>query len=152
MKLPASEYSQYFTHPIELILSKPLEWQQNWFLIIRQARILIDNDNLIHDQFAASSVLQKWAGLSYTITDNEALPYLHESIGKELCIGIAKLPHIPFFTHFQLSLTNLVQQSSINQLKLWLKSVRNGRQRFDNDNLSHNDFQKPGLLRDWLGL
>ena len=57
-RLPASEYSRYFTMPIKQILSKPLEWKQMWFQIIQQAQILLDTSHLFNDEFATSHVLQ----------------------------------------------------------------------------------------------
>ena len=86
-----------------------MEWQQNWFLIVRQARILLDNDHLIHDEFESSTVLQKWIGISYNLSDDEATPSLYKSIANELNIGIANLPQQSFLSYFLQPFSTLIQ-------------------------------------------
>ena len=125
-RLPASEYSQYLSVPINTILAKSHEWQKHWFMMVRQARILLDNTNLIDDEFSISSTLQKWIGISYSLNDSEAIPLLHQSIKQELQIGLSTLPHNPFYSYFQLSFDNLIEQSSLPQLKSWLKTIKQG--------------------------
>ena len=56
-------YSSYFHHPLSFILSKPINYQKNWFLIIRSAREAYDID-LIEDDFSSNGPLRKWIGLS----------------------------------------------------------------------------------------
>ena len=151
-RLPAYEYSSYLKVPMQVIQQKPPEWQKHWFLVIRQARLLLDADNLISDEFASSSTLQKWIGLSYSITDEEATPVLHRAIINELNIGISNLPLQPFLPYFQLSHTDLINQSSLTHLKTWLKTIRQGRLKFNHQQIIQDEFNHHGLYNQWLYL
>ena len=111
-RLPASEYSRYFTMPIKQILSKPLEWKQTWFQIIRQARILLDTSHLFNDEFATSHVLQKWAGIEYSITDEEATPSLYYALKQEFTIGLGSLPATQYQTFFYQPYSIFIQNKS----------------------------------------
>ena len=54
-------YSSYFHHPLQFILSKPVSYQKQWFLVIRSAREAYDND-IIQDEFSSDGPLRKWIG------------------------------------------------------------------------------------------
>lgn len=129
-RLPASEYSKFFTMEISDILNKPFEWQQTRFQIIRQARILMDTSHLITDEFTTSSVLQKWIGILYMINDSKAIPLLHQSIKMELQLGIRNLPPEMYQIYFTIDSQQILQQHSLDELKSWLINIRQGRERF----------------------
>ena len=149
--LPASEYSSYFTTTTEALYNKSLETQKHWFLVVRQARILLDQLHLQHDAFTTSIPLQKWIGLSYELDDIDILPTLLQSIKTELQTGLADLPSSLFYTSFQTTYNQLTSQS-INELKSWLQYVRHGRETMDSLHLIPDDFSHDGPFRSWLGL
>ena len=150
--LPASEYSRYFTMHINQILLKPLEWQQTWFQIIRQARILMDSLHLVEDEFTTSTTLQKWVGIYYTMSDEEVLPTLHNTIKNELQVGLGTLPSNIYQQYFLSPYASFIQQNSITNQKSWLVIIRHARETYNTSNLLQDDFSRPGLFRSWLGL
>ena len=112
----------------------------------------MDARNLIEDEFTTSITLQKWIGISYTVSDNEIRPLLQQAIHKELQIGLSILPHHVYYSHFNTTYEQLIKHSSTNQLRIWLQQVQYGRHKFDKDNILQDDFYHTGLLRQWLGL
>ena len=149
-RLPACDFSHMFRTPVDALLQKNLDVQKNWLQIVRQARILMDKDHLIHDEFTTSLALQKWIGISYGITDTEGQESLQEAIVMELDIGIGQLP-TQFTTFFTLTKQQL-EEYTIQQMKIWFQKVRQGRQQFDQDNCIQDEFSCPGAFRDWVGL
>ena len=149
--LPASEYSSYFTTTTDILFNKSLDSQKHWFLVVRQARILLDQLHLQHDEFTTSIPLQKWIGLSYKLDDADIMPTLLRSIKSELHTGLADLPSTLFYTSFQTTYNQFLSQP-IKHLKSWLQYVRHGRETMDPSHLTHDEFSHDGPFRSWLGL
>ena len=149
-RLPASEFSHLFRTRCNDLLQKPLDILMNWFLIIRQARILLDTDHLITDEFSTSRALQGWIGLSYSISDNEGREMLQEAIKEEIATGLGNLPqsYQQYFVQLQQDIT----KTSTSQLKTLFKAIRTGRQLHDLNNYTQDEFTNPGAYRDWVGL
>ena len=147
--LPASEFSKLFQTNLDTLLAKNLEYQQHWFIVIRQGRILLDPTNVISDEFETSTALQKWLGISYNIKDKEALPMLKESITIEWTTGLSILPPLQYQQYFDTTLQTLLN-TSIKYLKHWLHTIRKGRTRFDPTNVINNEFNYPGATRNWF--
>ena len=55
---------------------------------------------LLPDEFSTSKALQKWADISYQVTDNEGIVTLTQSIQNEMDTGLAGLPssYTSYFT------------------------------------------------------
>ena len=150
-RLPASEYSGYFTQSLEDIMLKSIDTQKQWLLTVRQGRILLDPTNLIHDEFASSNALQKWLGVSYEVTDEEMLPILQDAIRNEIRIGLGNLPAQIYEKIFNISLNTLITQSLAKQ-KLWFQKVRQGRICMDPSNLMEDEFMTKGPIQAWIDL
>ena len=89
--------------------------------------------------------------ISYTIDEDQATPLLHTAIKKELSnIDIENLPIDLCFNYFQSTFDDLLQQSSLLDLKSWLTYIRHARERIDKINLLVNDFNYTDLLQTWL--
>ena len=146
--LPASQFSHHFKLPLEQLLKKDHEYLKTWLMIIRQGRILLDPRNLCHDEIGESDTLQQWLDISYIITDDEAAPVLKETIAAEWQLGKGGLPSS--FNKFFLGSVKTLLNKEVKVLKGWLKAIRQGRVRFDNDNLLLDEFSSPGALRSWL--
>ena len=149
--LPASEFSALLSSTLDTLLAHSIEYLKQWLLTIRQGRILLDPNNLIHDEFETSKALRSWIGITYTITDKEAQPILLEACTQEHNIGIGNLPKEHFTQHFEISQNQLLKQSLL-QLRQWFLQVRQGRILWDTAHLVNDEFMYPGLLRDWIGL
>ena len=54
-------YNRYFAIPLATLLSKPVIFQKQWFLVIRTAREA--TDIFIYDDFATNPSLHSWVGL-----------------------------------------------------------------------------------------
>ena len=147
-RLPASQFSQYFSLPLDKLLERSHDHLKTWLSTIRQGRILLDPSNLCHDEFEEMSSLQKWLDISYVVSDDEGIPMLKEAIRAEWNIGKGLLP-ITFNSLFQGSLRQLLQRN-VQKMKLWLRTVRNGRIKFDNGNLLLDEFSSPGALQQWI--
>ena len=124
-RLPASEFSRYFSIPIDHLLAKPVDYLMQWFLAVRQGRILLDPDRLLQDEFVTSKSLQQWVGISYEVTDEEMEPILQDAIIKEITLGIGNLPPQQFEQHFNTSLQTLLS-GPLSVQKLWFQQVRQG--------------------------
>ena len=148
-RLPASDFSHLFKKKLPELLLKSTDVLKNWFLIIRQGRVLMDKDNLIEDEFQTNSALASWIGLSFQVTDAEGKEPLQEAILQELQQGIGGLPQ-RYSKYFQQTAEILLKQS-LHQLRLWLTNIRKGRMRYNTDNLLQDEFTNPGAFRDWLG-
>ena len=148
-RLPACDFSHMFRTKLEDLLTKSDEVLQNWFLVIRQGRLLMDSDHLIEDEFQTNKALQKWIGLSDNITDAEGVEPMKEAILRELNIGRQGLP-FNYERYFKLSGNEILNQS-ITQMRLWLGKVRQGRIRYDQNNIIQDEFTHAGAFRDWLG-
>ena len=149
-RLPAAEFSHHFRLPIDQMLQTNIDTQKTWLQIIRQTRILMDSSHLIEDEFTTSRALQQWINISYTLTDAEAIPTLHEAITAEYEIGLSKLPK-HYSVYFKDSLSSTLTKS-LPQLKQWLHRVKEGREQYDKGNILLDEFSYPGALRDWAGL
>ncbi len=53
--------------------------------------------------------------------------------------------------YFELDKTTLLQRTT-SQLKLWLVAIKNGRKRYDLENILDDEFSYEGIYQDWLGL
>ena len=149
-RLPASDYSYLFKHPCKELLMKPLDILMNWFLTVRQARILMDTDNLVIDEFTTSTTLQKWIGISYGLTDQEGRETLLEAVIAEFNVGPGQLPQ-HLHRWFETTKESLTERST-SQLKIWFKHIRTARQQYDHNNYTQDEFTHPGAYRDWAGL
>ena len=147
-RLPACDFSHLFRNKISILLGKDDDTLKNWLLIIRQGRILLDNQNIEQDDFQTNATLKKWLGLSDRITDKDGAEPLREALQKEIEIGLANLPQ-----RYERYLQNKnILQEPIDKQKNWLITVKKGRKRYDNCNDIHDEFTNPGAFRDWLGL
>ena len=150
-RLTASEYSALFqTTPIE-IFQKSIDTQKQWLMTIRQGRILLDPERLQEDEFTNSTTLQKWIGLSYDMTDEEATPILREAIINEWRIGLGNLPSHLFDKFFNTTLTQLMNQP-LSKQKKWFQRVRQGRICMDPTNLLDDEFTSSGPIHTWIDL
>ena len=149
--LPASEFSSLLSSTLEVLLSHSTDYLKQWLLTIRQGRILLDPTHVLHDEFETSKALRSWIGITYTVSDDEALPILIEACTQEYTIGIGKLPTKHFSQHFAITQQQLLN-FSLTQLRQWFQQVRQGRILWDTPHLLHDEFMYPGLLRDWIGL
>ena len=147
--LPASEFSHFFTRPVEDILSQSDDYLKNWFLTVRQGRIMLDERHLVQDEFKTSRALQDWIGISQNITDREVKPLLIDACQQELDIGLGQLPHKHYNNFFNNSKSQLITET-IDYLKTWLQRIRQGRLLMDPTNLINDAFMIPGLLQHWL--
>ena len=120
-RLPASDFTHLFRKKLKDLLSKSDEVLKNWFLIIRQGRILMDKDNLIQDDFQSNKALAAWIGLSFRVTDEEGIEPLQEAIRKERQLGQSGLPQW-FHSLFDKSSDDLLKQN-LHQQRLWLTNV-----------------------------
>ena len=148
-RLPASEFSRLFKSNLNTLLQKNLDSQKHWLTIIRQGRILLDPNNVPQDQFQTSKALQKWLGISYKVTNSEALPILKTAITTEWTKGLSTLPKQQYQQYFSHTLHKLLQSTTDN-LKNWLIHIRKGRTRYDSTNVINDEFNYPGAIRDWL--
>ena len=147
-RLPASQFSHYFNIPMEKLLLKSHEYLKSWLMTIRQGRILLDPENLLHDEIETSDTLQKWLDISYKVTDDEGKPPLVDAITAEWNLGSGCLPR-KYDSYFSGSLKQL-HKKDIQYLKRWLRTVRGGRIKYDSSNLLLDEFSSPGALRQWL--
>ena len=69
--LPAAGFSHYFSMKSEELMNFSVDYLESWLLIVRQARILMDPQHLLSDEFAISQTLQQWIGISYDVSDEE---------------------------------------------------------------------------------
>ena len=145
-----SDFSHLFRTTYAELLTKSLEVKKNWFLIIRQARILMDTDHLINDEFTTSRSLQQWIGITYGITDEEGKETLLEATLEELSKGQGQLPH-KYNKYFTISEDDM-KTYTVTQLKQWFQQVRTARVIFDFHNCTQDEFTYPGAYRDWAGL
>ena len=81
-----------------------------------------DTDNLLEDEFVTSESLQKWIGLTYSITNGNALSILIQSITSDQQIGIGSLPLHIYNVYFHQPLQELVQ-NPLHELKSWLSCI-----------------------------
>ena len=149
-RLPASDFSHLFREQAEIVLERSNDVLKNWLLIVHQGRILLDENNVISDNFTEKSTLAKWLGLSFSITNKEGEDPFNEAIQQELQNGIGRLPHW-FAVYFQQPPDEL-QSASLKQRKVWLSGIRRGRLRYDQDNLIQDEFMAQGAFKTWLGL
>ena len=131
-------------------MQKSDEFLMHWLLVVRQARILMDHTNLIEDEFTTSTTLQKWIGLSYELTDEEAIPVLDEAIADELNIGKGHLPDTSL-EYFQLDKKHLLTQP-LEAKKSWFRKVRSQRVTSDKTNIIEDQFPHSLLFKEWVGL
>ena len=147
-RLPASEFSSYFTIKLNIILQKSVDQLKHWLMVISQARILMDAANVLDDEFSNSKALQQWIGISTKVTDKEGMEQLHDSIEKEYKIGIGNLPPtLP--NYFKMTLKEILQRD-LDWKKSWLCDIKDGRDEFDSANVINDSFAHPGVLREWL--
>ena len=62
-RLPACEFSIYFTLPIHTLITKPIENLRLWLLTIRLGRQLHGGIDLIKDEFSEDGPARAWLGL-----------------------------------------------------------------------------------------
>lgn len=62
-RLPASEFSIYFSLPVEKLLTRSLENIRQWLLTIRLGREFHGGAEHIQDDFSVNGTLRKWLGL-----------------------------------------------------------------------------------------
>lgn len=148
--LPASEFSHLFRNKVEELLKKSDETLMNWITIIRQGRILMDSTNLVEDDITHSKALQSWLGISYSLTEKEGQDSLIESVEEEMKTGLEQLPQW-YSRYFEVDTTTLLQRTT-SQLKLWLVTIKNGRKRYDQENILDDEFSYERIYQDWLGL
>ena len=138
-----------FQGNLQTLQKKSIEGRKQWLVAIWQGRILMDPHNLIHDNFETSETLQKWLGISYTISGKEAQPSLEDAILQERELGLGNLPIFTYQTHFDTTLQTIFQ-NTIENLKSWLLEVRHRRTLYYRNNLIHDEFNTPGALRNWI--
>ena len=146
--LPASEFSHHLRLPLDQLLSKSPETLKTWVMIIKQARVMMDPKNIVHDEFKSSKALQKWIDVDYSLKDDEALPTLTSAVSTEWCTGQGNLPS-QYTQLFQGTLESLLK-SDLVLLKQWLTTIRTGRLSYDTSNLIMDDFSYPGAFKDWV--
>ena len=147
-RLPASEFSKYFKTKLPILLQKETEHLKHWFLVIRQARVLMDPTNVLEDEFSTSKALQSWVGLSLKVTNTEGAAILHEAIKQETQIGIGNLP-IQYAQDFTLTEIQILKQT-IDWKKKWFCKIKEARIQYNNANVLCNEFAYPRALRDWV--
>jgi hypothetical protein len=59
----SKHYSQYFAQPIRFLLSKSVYQQQQWYRIIKTARVATASD--VSNIFTYDSALRRWTGLEF---------------------------------------------------------------------------------------
>ena len=110
----------------------------------------MDPDNLVEDEFATSKCLQNWIGISYEITDEEAIPILEEAIADELQLGLKQLPP-EYASHFEHTIDDIISKP-LEWKQTWFKTIRKQRILHDSTNLIDDQFSHQGALTSWLGL
>ena len=60
-------YAPYFAHPVRFLLSKSVYQQQQWYRIIKTARVATASD--VPNIFTYDSALRRWTGLEFRSMD-----------------------------------------------------------------------------------
>ena len=63
-RLPACEFSIYFSSRLEQLLTRPIEQLRSWLLTIRMGRELHGGSNEIFDEFSSNGPMRAWLGLN----------------------------------------------------------------------------------------
>ena len=132
-------------------MEKPIDYLKSWLMIIRQARILMDSQHLLQDDFTESKALQQWIGISYDVSDKEARPLLDLAAEAEWLQGLDDLEANNFGYLFDITRNSLLNLST-DQLKHWFTTVRKGRVTSNSTHIIHDEFSQPGILQSWVGL
>ena len=148
--LPASEFSKYFRYKLPTLLQKQDDHLKHWLMVIRQARILMDSNNVLQDEFTTSKALQQWIGLSITVTEKEGTEILNEAIDQEYNLGLRNLPQ-QFNEYFIMTKQEIVQEE-LEWKNNWYCDIREARDKFDSANLINDSFTYPGVQREWVDL
>ena len=148
--LPASEFSKYFRYRLPTLLQKQDDHLKHWLMVIRQARLLMDSNNVLQDEFTTSKALQQWIGLSITVTEKEGTEILNEAIDQEYNLGLRNLPQ-QFNEYFIMTKQEILREE-LEWKNNWYCDIREARDKFDSANLINDSFTYPGVLRECVDL
>ena len=150
-RLPAADFSHYFSMKSEELMNFSTDYLKSWLLIVRQGRILMDGRHLLNDEFATSRTLQQWIGITYDITDEEGHQILKRSASMEWEKGLNTLDASTYGKHFEHTLQEILN-FPLASLKMWFVDIRNGRLASSTEDVLSDEFSHDGLLKVWVGL
>lgn len=149
--LLASIHSHLEVERIGIIWTASVDDLKGWFLAIRQARILMDTENLSKDSFSTSRALQHWIGIDYEVTDEEVRPILENAVETEIRIGLDGLDTRTYATYFEQPLHDLLSLNT-TQLKTWFVAVRSAQIQQESSNIVLDEFMVPGAINSWANI
>ena len=85
------------------------------------------------------------------LQDLQGLPVLKEAIRREYQLGLHRLPACEFSIFFSSSVDKLLERD-ISALRIWLQSIRLGRELHGGSHLIQDEYSTNGAFRSWLGL